>query len=637
MPRQYLNVDGRIGGRKCKVRKRGCSSSSSSSLVQNYRLKRAFLVGKRVGSSTPVPKWKMMSSKSPSVENDRAFKYLAAKGGEKAKELSVSARKLATTLWEIDGLPSTRVKRKNLEDKISEVGIVRKERILESSKLASMALVLSDLFHSPVSERMDPPKVASHRRRASAGSQKLLQADCNLGGAKSLHNCFVEVDQKQNHARSPCRHIIGAKNRLKDVYNGLITSKEVLKVMSRVCRFDQQNSTSLSLFSALKFELDRACIHVSKLIQEQRTNWSEIDILLKQFEEEKVVWKIKEQDRIRSAITSIAGELDTERKLRRQTERLNKKLGRELAETKASLSKTNKDLESEKRAREILEQVCDELARGIGEDRAEVEELKRQSAKVCEEVEKEREMLQLADILREERVQMKLSEAKYQFEEKNALVDKLRNELEVYLKSKTAEEQGDGSPSYDKIKELEKYLRKTLPGSYQYQDKEKDDIEAVNKEDEDEEDDSADSDLHSIELNMDDISKSFQWSDAVKNESKRNSVDKSKGRKSVSEKIKKTTNSSETKLADGIEWELTTNKQENLDVFDRRGLFEFAPQPWKKDIEDEIERYNMIKDLRDHIVSGSRMASSQDLASPSQNFGQQSVSSKDPNGVVCQG
>lgn len=147
-----MNVDGKIGGRKCKVRKRGCSSSSSSSLVQNYRLKRAFLVGKRVGSTTPVPKWKMMSSKSPSMENDdiKAFKYLAAvKGGDKAKELSVSARKLAATLWEIDGLPSPRVKR---EDRKSEVEIVRKERILESSRLGSTALVLSDLIRSPVSE-----------------------------------------------------------------------------------------------------------------------------------------------------------------------------------------------------------------------------------------------------------------------------------------------------------------------------------------------------------------------------------------------------------------------------------------------------------------------------------------------------
>lgn len=415
----------------------------------------------------------------------------------------------------------------------------------------------------------------------------------------------MQVDQIQNHARSPCRQITGTKNRLKDVYNGLITSKEMLKVMSRVCHLEEQNSTCLSLFSALKFELDRACIQVSKLIQEQRTNESEIDNLLKRLEEEKMLWKLKEQDRIRRAITSIGGELENERKLRKQTERLNKKLGRELAETKECLSKKSKEVESEKRAREILEQVCDELARGIGEDRAEVEEMKRRSEKVCEEVEKEREMLQLADVLREERVQMKLAEAKYQFEEKNEVVDKLRNELEAYLKTKKGEERGDGSPNYDKIKELEKYLRETLPSSYEHQDETRDDIQAVNEDDhndddtEDEDDDDG-SDLHSIELNMDDLSKSFKW----RNESKRNSFDKSKGRKSISEKI---------------------IKQETLDEFDKRGLFEFSSKPWKKDVE-EIERYNMIKDLRDHIVSSSKIVSSQELAQ------------NDPtNGMICEG
>lgn len=73
-------------------------------------------------------------------------------GSEKAKELSVSARKLAATLWEIDGLPCPRVKREDdLEEDISELGVVvRKERI---SRLGSVAVVLSDLLlHSPVSE-----------------------------------------------------------------------------------------------------------------------------------------------------------------------------------------------------------------------------------------------------------------------------------------------------------------------------------------------------------------------------------------------------------------------------------------------------------------------------------------------------
>ncbi|XP_073286672.1 uncharacterized protein [Primulina huaijiensis] len=614
-----LSLDMRIGGRKCKVRKRGCSSSSSSSLVQNYKLKRAFLVGKRVGSSTPVPLWKMNGSKSPRLEFDNGFKYVAAKGGENAKDFSVSARKLAATLWEINGLLPPITKRENMEDKMSEVGIVRKERIFEPN-MDSMALALSDQFQGPVSEGMAPSKAGWHRNRASSSSQKLLLPDHALGRANSFSNCLVEVDPKQNHIHSPCKHLIGSKTRLNDVYNGLTTSKELLKLLSRIWPLDQKNSTSLSLASALKLELNRTCTYFNQYILEQRTNRTDVDNMLKHFLEEKVVWKNKEQDRIQSAVASLSGELKVEKRLRKQTEKLNKKLGEELAETKASLSRATKELERERRAREIMEQACDELARGIGEDKAEVEELKRDSAKVRKEVEKEREMLHLADVLREERVQMKLLEAKYQFEEKNALVDKLRNELESFLKSKNGEEQEDyGSPRYEKIKALERHLRETLPGSCQFQEDENDqDQETVDKvEKNEEEDDSDDSDLHSIELSVDELNKTFHWNGTVKNEAKRNSIDRSKGTIPTSENIKKPTISSQAKFADGIEWELTTNKQGNFDVFDKNVLFEFASKSWKNGAEDEIERYKVIKDLRDNIVSGTRMVSSQEFSGPS--------------------
>ncbi|KAL0370206.1 UNVERIFIED_CONTAM: hypothetical protein Sangu_0338700 [Sesamum angustifolium] len=207
-------------------------------------------------------------------------------------------------------------------------------------------------------------------------------------------------------------------------------------------------------------------------------------------------------------------------------------------------------------------------------------------------------MLQLADLLREERVQMKLSEAKYLFEEKNALVDKLTNEVEAYLKSKMGEEQGNGSPSYDDIKGLEQHLRETLN---QNDDEEDEDIEG---------EDSADSDFHSIELNIDNISKSFRWDNTVQNRSKRNPGE---GREPVSEKPEKPTIPLK---PNGLLSECSTNKRENLDVFDHGGSFEFTSYSSKKDMEDEMERYNMIKDLRDHIVSGSRMALSQDMDSP---------------------
>lgn len=70
-----------------------------------------------------------------------------------------------------------------------------------------------------------------------------------------------------------------------------------------------------------------------------------------------------------------------------------------------------------------------------------------------------------------------------------------------------------------------------------------------------------------------------------------------------------------TNIVDAIEWKFT--KQQNPDTLDKKGLFEFTSLPWKKHIEDDIERYNIIKDLGDHIVSSSRLGPSQDSASPS--------------------
>lgn len=310
--------------------------------------------------------------------------------------------------------------------------------------------------------------------------------------------------------------------------------------MNHVCCLEEQRSLSISLVSALRVELDRACIQIDNLIREQQSNRNEIEHLMKHFAEEKAAWKRKERERIRDAISCIAEELGVEKKLRRQTERLNKKLGKELADTKAVLSKKTKEVEREKRAKEILEQVCEELAGSIGEDRAQVEDLKRESAKVRLEVEKEREMLQLADVLREERVQMKLSEAKYHFEEKNAAVEQMRNELEAYLRAKIGED-SDGSPKFEKIKELEAYLKKINFGSSQRAEK-RDVVELAHRE-EHGGDDSGESDLHSIELNMDNNNMSYKWSyacgnDADEDDSKRISVDKEfAGRKSLSEKI----------------------------------------------------------------------------------------------------
>ncbi|KAJ0031164.1 hypothetical protein Pint_13179 [Pistacia integerrima] len=198
-------------------------------------------------------------------------------------------------------------------------------------------------------------------------------------------------------------------------------SKELLKIINRMWGQEDRPSSSMSLISALHAELERARLQVNQVIQEQRSDQNEINYLMKCFAAEKAAWKNKEQEVVEAAIESIAGELEVERKLRRRFESLNKKLGKELAETKASFLKAVKELENVKRARVVIEQACDELARDI-DDQAEVEELKRESVVVREEVEKEREMMQLADVLREERAQMKHSKLNISLKKKMPLL-----------------------------------------------------------------------------------------------------------------------------------------------------------------------------------------------------------------------
>ncbi|KAF9685994.1 hypothetical protein SADUNF_Sadunf03G0112400 [Salix dunnii] len=104
-----------------------------------------------------------------------------------------------------------------------------------------------------------------------------------------------------------------------------------------------------------------------------------------------------ELDFARAQILELKADLEYERKARKKLETTSKRLAKELVE--------------ERRGREALERVCEELAREISSDKEDIDHMKR-------EMEEERKMIRMAEVLREERVQMKLAEAKMLFEEK---------------------------------------------------------------------------------------------------------------------------------------------------------------------------------------------------------------------------
>ncbi|KZV17957.1 hypothetical protein F511_42011 [Dorcoceras hygrometricum] len=568
-----------------KIRKRGCSSSSStSSRIHSYRLnKRAILVGKnRSGlrivhegsrSTTPVPLWRTTPLRS-AIESPNYCQ--SAKFTQ-----PVSARRLAATLWGMNDMHSPKTSECNSEmikqhRKVDGVKPVSKREKMQPGwrlHLGSRYLPphLSDPSHSPtISEKMDRSGTGSHQRRTPSISQRLRSSDQNVGALDSISNAsFMEIETRSRVPTSSGSGS-GTRNRLKDASNALTTSKELLKIINRIWAHADPPSSSMSLISALHAELERARLQINQFIQEYRSDKREINHLIKCFAEEKASWKSKEEQAVEAAVESIAGELEIERKLRRRLGNLNTKLGKELAEIKASFLKAAKELESEKRAREITEQTCDELAGDIDGERAEVEMLKRDS--------------------------VKLFESKHQFEEKNSAIKKLRKQLEGFLGTKRDKEVANGT-----------YVSKTKSGSHPNEQEGNGTVEDRIESKEN----SGDSDLHSIELNMDNNNndKGFKWAraSAVDREPRKLvGNDETMTRNSVSGHVALWSSSVQRSVSDCVESAIQDGGSPYLGEGVDRARYLLEKQAQSRNHLDDTYRYKSGKGLKDQALSRSK-------------------------------
>ncbi|KAK4766421.1 hypothetical protein SAY87_008063 [Trapa incisa] len=626
MPRQFGEMEDLING---KVRKRGCSSSasSSSSIIQNYRLKKAVLVGKRGGSSTPVPTWRLISSRSPSVAGGAVDspKCAGSQSGKSRLQAPVSARKLAATLWEMNEIPSPGMKEGIVERRLNKE-VRGREKIPRSIHSGSLPPHLSDPSHSPVSERTDRSGTACHRRTLSL-SNKIRSMDPIGRVSGSISNTSLMEIESRSRAQTPCGSTAIVKPRLKDVSNALTTSKELLKIINRIWGHEDRPSSNMSLISALHAELERARLLVNQLIQDHRSDENEINYLMKRFAEEKAAWKSKEGKMVEDAIESVVGELEVERKLRRRFESLNKRLGRELADAKTCLVKAMKDLESEKRAREIMEHVCHELADDVAEGNEIAEDFKRESnlGKVHEDVqkerdrEKEREMMKLAEVLEEERCQVKQS-PQYQVEEKNAAIDSIRKQLEAFLGTKKGKGRGKGKGSgllsYRDDEEATDYFTGVHHGTHNGEEG-SGEGEVVNGVERREE--SVDSELHSIELDIDHIKRGS----TELAYSRKDPLDvEIRGRKSASERSKRNS-SLQRSISDGVEWGIQNPRHYRHEELDWEGNGQQGHL-------DEMNSYKSMKDLREYMLSGRNTVSHRAFPSPIKQWGKMR-SSHDPS------
>lgn len=211
-------------------------------------------------------------------------------------------------------------------------------------------------------------------------------------------------------------------------------SKESFDLYGSLRLLEDQQSNTISIISFLKSELESARSRVSELEAEQQLAKKKFDHLIMKMEDQKAAWKRSEHTKIQSAIDAMKEDLSRERKCRKRLEIINTKLVKEVADAKFSAKQFLEEYEKETKARLLMEEVCNELAKEIEDDKAEVEALKFESLKNREEVEEERKMLQIAEVWREERVQMKLLDAKITLEEKYSQLGRLQEEIETFLR-----------------------------------------------------------------------------------------------------------------------------------------------------------------------------------------------------------
>ncbi|XP_062183564.1 uncharacterized protein LOC133887630 [Phragmites australis] len=428
---------------------------------------------------------------------------------------------------------------------------------------------------------------------SSRSRSKILEAD-GKGSRRNGHGRFFPADMMSNDSAmevGTCsqddvsRYPEKRTANLQDLYNSLIASKELVKVLDHIWGPGELNPSIASLISALRPELDVARAHVRRLIREQKSDADKIEGLKKQLTEEMESWKVKQKEKVANALQFIVSELDSEKKSRKRAERTNKKLSIALANTEGSLQAAMKELERERKSKGRVEKICSELIRSIDEDKAEVEALKRETEKAQEELQKEREMLQLADEWREQRVQMKLLEARFQFEEKNAAVNQLRDELQAYLDTKKEQEPASDPMQSSHASENGAAAADAVADS-----------NGGEFSDDSEDDASEGSDMHSIELNVDRNSKTCTWSYTPSSKGRQISASR---HESFSDRGMDGTNSCglEQSFQD-MDEELEGDWAEGCS----NGMLKFC--------HDE-ERYQAIKNLREQMLAGSGFILSQ--------------------------
>ncbi|KAL6885848.1 hypothetical protein ACP4OV_010109 [Aristida adscensionis] len=571
----------RLGEEKIRKRRALPSSSGASDPAAGRRRLRS-----RRRPAVLLPPRRRVAGGGDMSESSRSRHCRGGGGGHRLAPESAAARRLVGAFWQMD-------KEALLGEDYSAAAAARRSLVPWSGAATEVTgvglwsylvqlmgaiwlirLVMQVSMRSR--GRSNTSEAAGKGSRRSGHGRRLPADMMSNGTAMEVGTC-----SQDDVSRYPEEKSI----RLQDLYNSLIASKELVKVLAHIWGPSKLNPSTVSLISALRSELDVARAHVKRLIKDQNSEGNQIEGLRKQLTEEMESWKVKQKEKVANALQFVVSELDNEKQSRKRAERVNKKLSKALANSEASLQATTKELERERRSKGRVEKICSELIRNIGEDKAEVEALKKETKKVQEELQKEREMLQLADEWREQRVQMKLLEAQLQFEEKNTAINELRDELQAYLDSKKEQEQVNDPMQSSHTSENGVAAAGAVADS--------NGGECCS---ESEDDASEGSDVHSIELNVDGSSKTFTWSYTPSSKGRQRSASR---HESFSDR--------------GMDGAYSCGVEQNFQDMDEELEGDWAEgcSDGLLNVDHDEERYQAIKNLREQMLAGSGLILSQ--------------------------
>eukprot|EP00250_Pteridium_aquilinum_P021658 c25192_g1_i2 orf=162-2747(+) len=219
--------------------------------------------------------------------------------------------------------------------------------------------------------------------------------------------------------------------------NNMTTSQVAMleNVLHRMRLVEESQGRSMAMLNTLRLEMEGVTCRIHELEFSHKSALREINSLLQRFGEQMAISRRNEQEKARLAYLHLREEMEEERNACRLLKMQNKKLTKDLTHATIAAADACEELERERKARELLEEVCNELAREIGEDKAEVEQLKQEQEESRKRLEKELKMMRMAALWREERVRSKLSEVQLELDngKQGMPLHELRNKLEAFV------------------------------------------------------------------------------------------------------------------------------------------------------------------------------------------------------------